>query len=441
MRSACLALSLLAVQQIGAQLQYPATRKVDTVDIYHGTSVADPYRWLEDDNSDETKAWVKAQNTVTQGYLSQIPYRDKVRKRLQELWNYTRYSAPFKRGQYWYFTKNDGLQNQSVWYRQKELNGKAEVFLDPNKLSEDGTVSLGSSAFSKDGKLFVYAVQKAGSDWLEAHVMNAVTKEKFTDSLQWLKFTGFSWKGNEGFFYSRYPEPKAADKLKGKNLYHSLYYHKLGTPQSEDVLVYEDREHPQRLTLAGLTEDERFLVVYSQEGSSSGREIRIKDLTKEQKDFTLLVKGFSAQASVVDNVGDKFLVRTNEGASNYRLVLIDPKNPAKESWQEIIPEKENVLQGIGTGGGYLFASYLKDASTNVFQYTYDGKLVREIKLPGIGTAGGFGARKEDKEFYYSFTSYNYPTSIFKYNISISFNGWNRNTNIGGRYGIQFSNEF
>lgn len=417
MKKTCLALTILAIQQAEAQFQYPATRKVDTVDNYHGTTVADPYRWLEDDNSEETKSWVKAQNKVTQDHLSTIPYRDKVRKRLQELWNYTRYGAPFKEGDFWYFTKNDGLQNQSVWYRQKEINGKAEVFLDPNKLSEDGTVSLGSSAFSKNGKLLVYAIQKAGSDWQQAHVMNAVTKEKLTDSLQWLKFTGFSWKGNEGFFYSRYPEPKAEDKLKGKNLYHSVYYHKIGTPQSEDVLVFEDREHPQRLNMAGVTEDGRYLVLYSNEGSSSGRQIRIKDLQANQSDFTFLIEGFGAQASVVDNVGDKFLVRTNDGASNYKLVLIDPKNPAKEAWKEIIPEKENVLQGVGTGGGYLFASYLKDASTRVYQYTYDGKLVREISLPGIGSAGGFGSKKGEKEFYYYFTSYNYPTSIFKYNIT------------------------
>jgi prolyl oligopeptidase len=415
MKKACLALSLLAVHHTYAQ-QYPVTRKVDTIDTYHGTAVADPYRWLEDDNSDETKAWVKEQNAVTQSFLSRIPYRDKVHKRLQELWNYTRFSAPSRQGGYYYFTKNDGLQNQSVWYRQKGLSGKAEEFIDPNKLSEEGTVSLGSSAFSKDGSLFVYAVQKAGSDWQEGFVMNAVTKEKFTDNLQWLKFTGFSWKGNEGFFYSRYPEPKAADKLKGKNVNQALWYHKLGTPQSADVLIYEDRKHPQRFVGGGVTEDERFLELYLRDGSSGGAEIWVKDLKAGQKDFTRIKEGFTTQASIVDNIGDKFLVHTNDGASNYKLVLIDAKNPAKEAWKVVIPEGENVLQGVGTGGGYLFPRYLKDASTRAFQYTYDGKLVREIKLPGIGTAGGFGAKREDKEFYYSFTSYNYPTSVFRYNI-------------------------
>ncbi|HET7896282.1 MAG TPA: S9 family peptidase, partial [Flavisolibacter sp.] len=329
-----LVFSLLLVQQGFTQLQYPVTRKVDTVDNYFGTQVADPYRWLEDDNSDETKAWVKAQNAATQNYLAQIPYRDKVRKRLEDLWNYTRYSAPYRRGSWWYFTKNDGLQNQSVWYRQKEVNGKAEVFLDPNKLSEDGTVSLGSSAFSKDGKFFVYAIQKAGSDWQEGAVMNASTKEKLTDNLQWLKFTGFAWKGDDGFYYSRYPEPKAEDKLKGKNLYHALYYHKLGTPQSADVLVYEDKDHPQRLINAGLTEDERFLCLYIREGSSSGVEIKVKDLQSGQNDFTTLISGGNTQAGIVDNVDGKLLVQTNDGASNYKVVLVDPKNPSKEAWKE-----------------------------------------------------------------------------------------------------------
>jgi prolyl oligopeptidase len=410
------ALILLTVQQSYAQLTYPATRKVDTVDNYHGTTVADPYRWLEDDNSEETKAWVKEQNKVTFDYLSRVPYRDKVRKRLQELWNYARYSAPFKEGGWWYFSKNDGLQNQNVWYRQKELNGKAEVFLDPNKFSEDGTVSLGSASFSKDGKLFAYTIQKAGSDWQEAYVMNAVTKKKLTDNLQWLKFTGLSWKGNEGFYYSRFPESAEGDKLKGKNQFQKVYYHKLGTPQSADVLVYEDNEHPLRSATAFVTEDETFLVLYISEGTS-GREIRVKNLKAGQQDFTLLVKGFSTQPNVIDNRGDQLLVRTNDDASNYKVVLIDPKNPAKEAWKEIIPEKENVLSGVGTAGGYLFPTYLKDASTKAYQYTYNGKLVKEIPLPGIGSAGGFGGKKDSKEIFYSFTSYNYPTSIFRYSIA------------------------
>lgn len=407
---------LLLVQYGYAQFQYPVTKKVDTVDNYHGTTVPDPYRWLEDDNSEETKAWVKSQNAVTQNYLSNIPYRDKVHKRLEELWNYTRYSAPFKEGDYYYFTKNDGLQNQSVWYRQTSLGAEPEVFLDPNKLSDDGTVSLGSLSFSKKGKLFVYAIQRAGSDWQEAFIMDTKTKKKLSDNLNYLKFTGFSWKGDEGFYYSRYPEPKEGDKMKGKNLNQTVYYHKIGTPQSEDVMIYQDKEHPQRFANSFLTEDERFLCLYTSEGTS-GREIWVKDLASGQTDFSLLIKGFATQPNVIDNVGDKLLVRTNDGASNYKVVLIDPKNPSKDAWKEVIPEQKDVLQGVGTGGGYLFPSYLKDASTKVYQYSYDGKLVREINLPGIGSAGGFGAKKGDKEFFYSFTSYNYPTSIFKYSIT------------------------
>jgi prolyl oligopeptidase len=416
MKKIFLPLCALLLQQSFAQLQYPASKKVDTVDNYFGTKVADPYRWLEDDNSGETKDWVKAQNAVTQDYFSKIPYRDKVRKRLQELWNYTRYSAPSKEGEWYYFTKNDGLQNQSVWYRQKGLDGKPEVFLDPNKLSEDGTVSLGGASFSKSGNLFAYTVQRAGSDWQEAFVMNAKTKAKLTDNLKFLKFTSLAWKAEDGFYYSRYPEPNESDKMKAKNQFQKVYYHKLGTPQSEDVLVYEDNDHPLRYASSFLTEDERFLCLYTSEGTS-GREIWVKDLASGQKDFSLLVKGFSTQPSIVDNIGDKLLMRTNDGASNYKLVLIDPKNPAKELWKEVIPEKENVLGNVGTAGGFLFASYLKDASTKVYQYTYDGKLVREITLLGLGTAGGFNAKKEDKELFYSFTSYNYPPSIFRYNVS------------------------
>lgn len=402
-------------QQATAQLNYPATRKVDTIDDYHGTRVADPYRWLEDDNSAETKAWVKEQNAVTQGYLSQIPYRDKVRKRLQELWNYTRYSAPFKEGEWYYFTKNDGLQNQSVWYRQKTPDAKPEVFLDPNKLSEDGTVSLGTMAFSRNGGLFAYAIQRGGSDWQQGFVMDTRTKQKLSDSLDWLKFTGFSWKGEEGFYYSRYPEPTEEDKLKGQNQGHTVYYHQIGTPQSADELIYEDKAHRLRLNGAFLTEDESFLLLYTSEGTS-GREIKVKNMKEGQQGFSVLIPGFGTQASVIDNDGDKLLVQTNDGASNYKVVLVDPEHPEKEAWKEIIPEKENVLEDAGSAGGYLFASYLKDASTKVYQYTYEGKQVREITLPGIGSAGGFGGKKKDKELFYSFTSYNYPTSIFRYAI-------------------------
>ena len=414
---------------LAAQLQYPETKKGDVVDDYHGTKVSDPYRWLEDDNSEETKAWVKEENKITFDYLSKIPYRDKIKKRIEEMWNYPKYGAPFRKGDYYYFTKNDGLQNQSVWYKQKGLAGKTEVFIDPNKLSEDGTVSLGGINFSLNGKYMAYTLQKSGSDWQEGYVMDVATKKQLGDKLDWLKFTGFSWKGDDGFYYSRYPAPEEGNALKGKNVNQQVYYHKIGTSQSADKLIYEDKDHPQRFAGVGLTEDERFLILSTSEGTSGG-ELLCWDLKDpSQTKFNLLIPGFETQPGVVDNVGDKLLLQTNDGAPNYKVVLIDPKNPAKENWKIIIPEQKEVLRGVGTGGSYLFASYLKDASTKVYQYTYDGKLVREIKLPGIGTAGGFGTEKKYNEFFYTFTSFNYPPTIFKYDIKTGQSSLFRKTEV------------
>lgn len=409
-------LFLIAPFLLAAQLQYPETKKTDVTDDYHGTQVADPYRWLEDDNSEETKAWVIEQNKVTTDYLSKIPFRDKVKKRLEELWNYPKYSSPFKEGEYYYFFKNDGLQNQSVAYRQKGLDGKPEVFIDPNKLSEDGTAALAGWSFSRNSKYLAYSVSQSGSDWRTGYLMDVKTKAKLDDQLNWLKFTGYSWKGDEGFYYTRYPEPQQGDKLKGKNESPRIYYHKLGTPQSSDELIFEDKEHPQRFAGVGLTEDERFLILSTSEGTS-GAEIWYRDLKDPaQKEFKLLIPGFKTEPNVVDNIESKLLVLTNDGAPNYKLVLIDPKDPAKANWKEVIPEKKEVLQNVSTGGGSLFASYLKDASTRVYQHDYTGKLVRTIQLPGIGSAGGFGGKKKDKEFFYTFTSFNYPPTIFRYDI-------------------------
>lgn len=400
-----------------AQLQYPETKKTDVVEDYHGTKVADPYRWLEDDNSEETKAWVKEQNKLTGDYLSKIPFRDQVKKRLEELWNYPKYSSPFKEGEYYYFSKNDGLQNQSVIYRQVGLKGEPEVFIDPNKLSEDGTVALAGWGFSKNSKYLAYSVSQSGSDWQKGYLMDVKTKKKLDDQLDWLKFTGFSWKGDDGFYYTRYPEPVSGEQLKGKNESPKVYYHKIGTKQADDVLIYEDKEHPQRFAGVGLTEDERFLILGTSEGTSGG-EVWVRDLKDPaQKEFKLLVPGFATEPNVVDNIGGNLLLLTNDDAPNYRLVLVNPAKPGKENWKEVIPQKKEVLQNVSTGGGYLFASYLKDASTKVYQYTYEGKLVREIELPGIGTAGGFGGKKEHHDFFYVFTSFNYPPTIFHYDIA------------------------
>ena len=399
-----------------AQLKYPDTKKENIVDNYNGVKVEDPYRWLEDDNSEQTKAWVQDENKVTFDYLSKIPYRDKVKKRMEEMWNYPKYGAPFQKGAFYYFQKNDGLQNQSVWFTQKGLTGKPEVFIDPNKLSEDGTVSLGGINFSLHGKYAAYTIQKSGSDWQEGYIMDVATKKLLSDKLIWLKFTGFSWKGDEGFYYSRFPEPKGEDQLKGKNTDQEVYYHKVGTEQSEDKLIYEDKDHPLRSAGIGLTEDERFLILGTSEGTSGGEIWAWDTKDPSQTKFSLLIPGFATDPNVIDNAGDKLLVQTNDSASNFKVVLIDPKNPGRENWKVIIPEQKQALQSVSTGGGYLFASYLQDASTKVYQYTYDGKLVREIKLPGIGTAGGFGTERKYDHFFYTYTSFNYPPTIFKYEI-------------------------
>ena len=398
------------------QLKYPDTKKENIVDDYNGVKVEDPYRWLEDDNSEQTKAWVQEENKVTFDYLSKIPYRDKIKKRIEEMWNYPKYGAPFQKEDHYYFQKNDGLQNQSVWFTQKGLTGKPEVFIDPNKLSDDGTVSLGGINFSLHGKYAAYTIQKSGSDWQEGYVMDVATKKLLSDKLTWLKFTGFSWKGDEGFYYSRFPAPTGEDQLKGKNTNQQVYYHKVGTEQSEDKLMYEDKDHPLRSAGVGLTEDERFLILGTSEGTSGGEVWTWDTKDPSQTKFSLLIPGFATDPNVIDNAGDKLLVQTNDGAPNFKVVLIDPKDPGRENWKVIIPEQKEALQTVSTGGGYLFASYLKDASTKVYQYTYDGKLVREIKLPGIGTAGGFGTERKHDHFFYTYTSFNYPPTIFKYDI-------------------------
>ncbi|RPD42208.1 prolyl oligopeptidase family serine peptidase [Chitinophaga barathri] len=403
----------LAAQQ--APISYPLTRKVDTVDDYHGKKITDAYRWLEDDNAADTKTWVDAQNGVTQNYLASIPFRPQVKKRLEELWNYPRYGTPFREGKYYYFYKNDGLQNQAVLYRQEGLNGAPEVFIDPNKLSDKGTAALGSLSFSKDGKYCGYLIAKAGSDWQEAFVMDVASKQLLSDKLDWIKFSGLSWKG-DGFYYSRYDAPDEKSKLSKKNEFHKVYYHKVGTTQDQDQLIYVDKDHPLRNAGVGLTEDERFLILNTTEGTS-GNELYYRDLQDpSQTDFKLLVKGFAYEPSVVENVGDKLLLLTNHDAPNYKLVLVDPKNPAQENWKLVIPEQKEVLQGVGTAGGKLFASYLKDASTRIVQYSVDGKLEKNIALPGIGSAGGFGGKKEDNTLFYTFTSFVAPPTIYKYDI-------------------------
>ncbi len=397
---------------------YPVTKTVDQTDNYFGTTIADPYRWLENDTAADTEEWVKAQNAVTEKFLSQIPYREKIHKRLTELWDYPKYGAPQQEGTWLIFSKNNGLQNQSVLYMQKGENGTPEELLDPNKLSKDGTLALQSYRFSKNQKYFAYGVSQSGSDWEEVYIMDFAGRKLLDEKISYVKFTDIAWVGDDGFYYSGYDKPKNEKaKYSAATEYQKVFYHKIGTPQSEDKLIYEDKNHPLRYVGAGITENERFLILSIAEGTD-GTEIKVKDLNdKNAKGFITLVPGFNTNAMVIDNIGDQLLLLTNQAAPNYKVVLADPKKPVAAQWKVVVPEQEQVLQAVSTGGDKLFCSYLKDACTQVKQFDLDGKNEKEIALPGLGTASGFYAHKEDKQLYYTFTSFTYPATIFKYDIS------------------------
>jgi prolyl oligopeptidase len=405
---------LISMMTQAQNIEYPNTQKGDQVDEYFGVKVADPYRWLEETDTPETRAWIEAQNKVTGSYLTQIPYREKIEERLRKLWDYEKVGSPDKHGEYYYFYKNDGLQNQYVLYRKKGLEGKPEVFLDPNKLSDNGTVSLGGTAFTKDGSLFAYLTSTGGSDWREIFLMDTKTGKFIEDKLIDVKFSGVSWKGKEGFYYSSYDRPKDENYLTAKTQFHKLYYHKLGTPQSEDKLIFGGEAMPRRYVGASLTEDERFLVISASE-STSGNELYIQDLSKPNSKIIPIVEGFKSEQYVLDNEGERLLIYTNLNAPKQRIVETNFKNPVSSTWKDLIPETENVLSA-STAGKKIFASYLVDAKTEVKQYDRKGKLERTIELPGLGTADGFGGKETDKELYYSFTSFTYPSAIFKYNI-------------------------
>jgi prolyl oligopeptidase len=405
-------LAFAACQKEAAKLTYPVTKKVDQVDDYFGTKVADPFRWLEDDNAEEVKQWVQAQNAVTFGYLDTISFRPKIKDRLTEIFDYPRYSAPFRAGECYFFTKNDGLQNQSVYYIQKGLDGTPEVFLDPNQLSPDGTVRIGIVGVSTDDRYVALSRSEAGSDWTELRVMEIATKQELPDRVQWVKFSGAAWKG-DGFYYSGYDKPAPGEEFKGKNEYMKVFYHRLGDPQEKDVILYEDKAHPLRTVAAGVTEDEKFLFLTISEGTS-GNELHYKDLIRKDAKLELVVPGFANDSFPIDVLDGKVLVNTNVDAPNYRVVLVDPKNPAKETWQTVIPEKPEVLSGAAMAGGYLFCDYLKDANSKIFQHKLDGALVREIELPALGSAGGFGGKRDEKVLFYTFTSFTYPPTIYKF---------------------------
>lgn len=395
-------------------MKYPETIKDSTTDNYFGTKIADPYRWLENDTSAETKKWVDAENKITQNYLSQIPYREAIKRRLTEIWNYPKETAPFKVGEYYFFTKNDGLQNQSVWFIKKGLGAEEELFLDPNTLTADGTASVSLLGFSNDKKYLAYAVAQSGSDWSNIYIMEIDTKKKLSDELKWTKFSGAAWKG-DGFYYSRYDEPVKGMVLSAANKFQKVYFHKLGEAQNADKLIFEDKTNPNLYFGAEVTEDEHFLVLYASAGTS-GNSLYVQDLKDTDGKISLLVKGFENNHSIINNVGSKLLLNTDLGAPNNQVVLIDPKKPEPENWEKIIPESELALEGVGSGGGFLWASYLKDASTNIIQFDVTGKRIREVKLPDIGTVSGFGGFKDDREFFYSFTNFTTPGTTYRYNI-------------------------
>lgn len=413
-----LALIAVGFATSAQQFEYPKTKKIDHVDTYHGVQVADPYRWLEDDNSPETANWVEEQNKVTFAYLEKISYRVKLADRLKRLYNYPKYTAPFKRGENFFFYKNDGLQNQSVLYVQKGLDGAPEVLIDPNKFSGDGTSRLTVFNVSKDGKYAAYGVSKAGSDWQEYFVMEIAAKKTLSDNLQWIKASRASWQGN-GFFYSRYDAPEKGRELSSKNEYQKVYYHRVGTPQSEDELVYEDKTNPQRFYGVSVTEDERFAFLYlSERSKKKGNALFYRDLSKGEKTFTPIKAEIDDdQFDVIDNVGDKLLVQTNKNAPNNKVILCDPKAPDEKDSKLILPEKKEPLDDVWTSGGKLFASYLKDVTTRVYVHSLDGKLENEVKLPGLGSVSGFRGEKGDKIVFYTFTSFNYAPTIYKYEIA------------------------
>lgn len=402
------------------KMEYPETFYSDKVHTWFGAEVPDPFFWLEDDQSIETKAWIAAQNKVTQSYLSEIPFRNQIRKRIEELYNYERYSAPSREGDRYYFSKNDGLQNQSVVYVQNKVDDEsAEVFLDPNTFSEDGTISLSSLNFSKDGSLLAYSISEGGSDWRKVLVMDVKSQSIISDTLKDIKFSGIAWYKNEGFYYSSYDKPKEGSDLSGITQHHKVYYHVLGTSQKDDQLVFGGEQMPRRYVFASITDDNRYLILTAAQGTS-GNQLFIKDLSKENSEFIQMVDHFENDHSVVYTNGDELYIFTNHNAPKGRLVKANAKNPQQKNWIECIPESDLVLQSVSSGGDQLFLNYMRDASSEVIHIDNAGNTLRKIELPGIGTASGFSGKRNDKEVFYSFTSFNFPATIFRYRMEDGF---------------------
>jgi prolyl oligopeptidase len=400
----------------GRQIQYPQTQKDATTDNYFGTVVADPYRWLEDDNSKQTGDWVAAQNKVTDEYLAKITFRDKIRERLTNLWNYSRMSNLRKKGDIYFYSFNTGLQNQDVIMYRKNLSDMGEVFMDPNSFSADGTVAISAFSVSNDGKYVAYGKATAGSDWNEFFVREIKGLKDLDDHLKWIKFSEISWYRN-GFFYSRYNQPKEGDVLKGENLNNKVYYHKVGTPQSADVLVYEDPAHPEWSFNAGVSDDERFLVISVVE-STTGNALYVKDLTKMNSQFIHLVDNFSNDYSFVGSIGSRIYIQTNNNAPNYKLTSVEMADPSAPVWTDVIHENPNqVLQSSSFMADKIVASYLKDAKNVLSVFAADGTYVSDIELPGIGTVAIFNSEAGKSEAFYQYMSFNYPASVFKYDAT------------------------
>ena len=398
-------------KQKSIKLNYPKTIKKAVIDTLFGTEIIDNYRWLEDDRSEETESWVKAENEVSFNYLSEIPFREQLKRRLTELWNYEKLSAPFIEGDYTYFYKNDGLQNQNVIYRKKD--GKETLFLDPNTFSENATTSLGSLSFSKNGKTVAYSISEGGSDWRKIIIMDAESKIIKEDTLVDVKFSGISWYKNEGFYYSSYDKPKGSE-LSAKTDQHKLYYHQLGTSQTEDAVIFGGNLYEKHRYVRGsTTEDSRYLLIDAAT-STSGNKLFIKDLSVSDSKLIPIIDTFDSDTYLIQNIQSKLYLVTNLNAPNKKVVTVDAKNPTQENWIDFIPETENVLS-LSSGAGYFFAEYMIDAVSKVLQYDFEGNLIREVKLPGVGSSAGFGGKLDAKELYFSFTNYFTPSASYKFN--------------------------
>lgn len=394
------------------EVEYPETKKEEVADNYFGTEIADPYRWLEDDRSAETEEWVEKQNKVTFDYLDQIPFREDIRQRLEKLWNYERFTTPRKVGDYYYYYKNDGLQQQNVLYRTEQPDREGEVVLDPNNFSNEGTISLAGTSFSPEGDHMAFAVSVSGSDWREIYVMKMNDLNVLQDTVRYVKFSNIAWT-DDGFYYSRYPKPTEENRLKGRNEYHSVFFHKLGTDQSDDELVFEDKDHPLRTTYVNVTDDQRFLIVSTSEGTS-GNDMRIKDLDKPNSPWVDIINDFEDDSYIIGSTDDELMLITTKDAPNKRLVKFTLAQP--DSWENVIPEQEKLLQSVSMVGDKLFANYLEDAHSAIYQYDSEGNMEKQVELPGLGVAGGFSGDKDHTETFYTYSSFTVPFETYRYDL-------------------------